>query len=308
MVTAKRQIRAVAMALALAGTSLAATSAHAQSQDTDARIKQIEAQLRALQRKVFPDGAGKTFAPEVEAPGVNTPPVTEAPATSAVTDILGRLDSIESQLQRLTARSEETTNELTQLDARLKVLEQERADRLAAEAAAKAAAEAAAKKAAEEQAAKEAEAAAQPSPERIAAVQKIVKPKTKDAGDDEYIYGFRLWSAGFFPETEQQLRMFVDKYPDHWRSTYAMNLLGRAYLDDGKPKDAAPWFLKNYQDDKQGARAPDSLLYLAEAMIALKDTKRACIALAEFADTYPAAATGRLKDQYQGDRTKVTCN
>ena len=102
--------------------------------------------------------------------------------------------------------------------------------------------------------------------------------------------------------------MFVGKYPDHWRTTYGMNLLGRAYLDDGKPKEAASWFLKNYQDDKQGARAPDSLLYLAEAMIALKDTKRACIALAEFGDTYPAVATGRLKDEYQADRKKVTCN
>ena len=29
---------------------------------------------------------------------------------------------------------------------------------------------------------------------------------------------------------------------------------------------------------------------LAEAMIATKDTKRACIALAEFAETYPALA------------------
>jgi TolA-binding protein len=45
--------------------------------------------------------------------------------------------------------------------------------------------------------------------------------------------------------------------------SYARNLLGRAYLDDGKPREAAPWFLQNYQADKKGARASDSLLYLA---------------------------------------------
>ena len=76
----------------------------------------------------------------------------------------------------------------------------------------------------------------------------------------------------------------------------------------GKAKEAAPWFLKNYQSDKTGARAGDSLLYLGEAMIALKDTKRACIALAEFADTYPALASGRLKAQFEAARKQAKCN
>ncbi len=147
-----------------------------------------------------------------------------------------------------------------------------------------------------------------PSPQRLAAVQAITKPQTDDAGDDEYSYGFRLWEAGFFPEAQQQLSAFVDKYPSHSRATYGRNLLGRAYLDDGKPGDAAPWFLKNYQDDKQAARAPDSLLYLADAMIAMDDTNRACIALAEFGETYPAVAAGRLSNQYEANRKKVTCN
>ena len=42
-------------------------------------------------------------------------------------------------------------------------------------------------------------------------------------------------------------------------------------------------------------------------MIAIGDTNRACIALAEFGETYPALATGRLKEQYDRDRSKVTC-
>ena len=138
-------------------------------------------------------------------------------------------------------------------------------------------------------------------------MQAITKPATGDAGDDEYSYGFRLWDAKLYPEAQQQLRMVVDKYPGHSRISYARNLLGRAYLDDGKPNEAAPWFLKNYQADKGGARAGDSLLYLAEAMIAAKDTSRACIALAEFGETYPALATGRLQSEYESNRSKVTC-
>ena len=147
-----------------------------------------------------------------------------------------------------------------------------------------------------------------PTAQRLAAVQAIAKPKTDNAADDEYSYGFRLWDAGFFPEAQQQLSLYVEKYPRDEKISYGRNLLGRAYLDDGKAKEAAPWFLKNYQSDKQGARAADSLLYLAESMIALKDTKRACIALAEFGETYPAVASGRLKSQYEGDRGKVKCN
>ena len=43
-------------------------------------------------------------------------------------------------------------------------------------------------------------------------------------------------------------------------------------------------------------------------MIALKDEKRACIALAEFAETYPALATGRLKSAFDAARREGKCN
>jgi TolA-binding protein len=89
--------------------------------------------------------------------------------------------------------------------------------------------------------------------------------------------------------------------------SYGRNLLGRAYLDNGQAREAATHFFENYQGDKNGARAGDSLLFLAEAMIAINDTNRACIALAEFSETYPALATGRLKEQYDRSRSKVRC-
>jgi TolA-binding protein len=139
-------------------------------------------------------------------------------------------------------------------------------------------------------------------------VQAIAKPQTADPGDDEYSYGFRLWSAQLYPEARQQLTKFVEQYPNHARISFGRNLLGRAFLDDKMPKEAATWFLKNYQADKNGDRAPDSLLYLGVSMIVMKDTKRACIALAEFAETYPLIASGRLASDYQAQRAKVTCS
>ena len=97
MITAKRRMRLVALALAFAGTGLGAVPAAAQSDTADARLKKVEAEVRALQRKVFPDGAGKTFAPEVTP--ASPAAVTLPPATSALTDVLGRLDAVENQLE-----------------------------------------------------------------------------------------------------------------------------------------------------------------------------------------------------------------
>ena len=289
-----------------AGFALLATATPALPQDgnDEARLRRLEAEVRALQRTVFPGGDGRFFEPEISAQPA-TRPSTTGSSTTAVTDILARLDALEAQLQRQTAQNEENANALRQLTERIDALEASGTRTTASAPAGGMAATTGSAGAARTVAATQ---ASGPSAERLAAVQAIAKPQTEDPADDEYSYGFRLWDAGFFPEAQQQLTMFVEQHPDHWRTTYGRNLLGRAYLDDGKAKEAAPWFLKNYQEDKTGARAGDSLLYLAEAMIALDDTRRACIALAEFSETYPALAAGRLQGQYEANRAKVTCD
>lgn len=284
-----------------AGLSLVLAASPAAAQSDEARLKKIEAELRALQRTVFPNGAGKTFAPEITAAQPTSQPVG-APSTTAVTDILARLDALEGQLRQLTSGNEENANTLRLLQDRVQLLEAARAPTVAA------APTPAPSPAAQAPSRPTPAAATGPSAERLAAVQAIAKPDTGDAGADDYAYGFRLWEAKLYPEAVQQLTGYVERNPNHSQISYGRNLLGRAYLDDGKAREAAPWFLKNYQADKGGARAGDSLLYLAEAMIALKDTKRACIALAEFADEYPALATGRLKAQYDASRGKAKCS
>ncbi|BBC72112.1 conserved hypothetical protein [Altererythrobacter sp. B11] len=318
---------------AMTGAVLAALAAGmmpsaAAAQDSDARLRKIEAEIRALQRSVFPGADGRYFTPEVTTPPQNPPaqPVG-TPSTTAVTDMLVRLDSIEAQLATLTARTEENTNTIAMLKEEMEAMKLAPSASGALPPVGSTGSSAGAARTggptgiipvpgsgsgtagrAPAQASAATPAAARPSAERLAAVQAIAKPATDDPGDDEYVYGFRLWDAKFYPEAEQQLALFLEKYPSHSRVSYGRNLLGRAYLDDGKPRDAARYFLDNYQSDKNGARAADSLLYLAETMITLGDTSRACIALAEFGDTYPALATGRLKDQYERNRGRVDCS
>lgn len=300
------------LALAAGLSVLAGVPAAAQS-DPEARLRKIEAEVRALQRTVFPNGAGKTFEPEITGSQPSAQPAG-APSTTAVTDILARLDALEGQLRLLTAGNEENANTLRLLQDRVKLLEAAAvpapvpAATLPAATVPSSTAPTQAQTPARATTRPAAATPTGPSAERLAAVQAIVKPDTGDAGADDYAYGFRLWEAKFYPEAVQQLTMFVEKHPRHAQISYGRNLLGRAYLDDGKPREAAPWFLQNYQADKAGARAGDSLLYLGEAMIALKDTKRACIALAEFAETFPALASGRLKAQYDASRAKAKCS
>ena len=305
--------------MSTAGASLlVAGAAPALAQDgTDARLKKVEAEVRALQRKVFPGADGKFFEPEITPPA--TGGSTATPATTPLTDVLTRMDAIEAQMARLTAQVEQNTNRINQLEARLP------AGTPAAAAAVTAAptpapapstqsnlsamtggASAPAAKAAAAPAASAAPVAAPAS--RVEAVKAIVKPQTDDPGDDEYSYGYRLWDAGFYPEARQQLKLFLEKYPRHRRASWARNLLGRAWLDEKNPGEAAKWFLQNYQTDKRGERAPDSLLYLAISMKQMKDTNRACIALAEFSETYAAEAAGRLSTLYTSTRDGLACS
>jgi len=286
------------------------------AQDEEARLRRIEAEVRALQRSVFPGGDGRYFPPEVvtgQQPA-QPQPVPGTPSGGALTDVLARLDAIEAQMARLTERSEQGAYQLTELQDRVEALETAPAPGpapLPPTGVIPAPGSTTGGGTGGSTAATPVDSVAPagaPSPERVAAVQAIAKPATDDAGDDEYTYGFRLWEAGFYPEAQQQLALFLERYPSHPRVTYGRNLLGRAYLDNGQPREAATHFFENYQSDRQAARAPDSLLYLAEAMIAIGDTNRACIALAEFGDTYPALATGRLLEQYERNRARVTCS
>lgn len=322
----KMHLRLAGAALTAATLATATVPAIAQDGAAEARIRKIEAEVRALQRKVFPGGDGRFFEPQIgpggEGAQAATTPTTSAPSTTAVTDILVRLDALETQLRTLTARSEEQANMLSLLEQRVALLETTRASEgelppLPTPASAQSnlsvmsggTAPAPGSSAPQPTAATTATPpVAAPTPARLAAVQAIAKPQTEDAGDDEYSYGFRLWNAGFYPEARQQLTKFVEQYPNHSRISFGRNLLGRAFLDDNLAEDAARWFLRNYQANKNGDRAPDSLLYLGASMIAMQDTKRACIALAEFAETYPLIASGRLANEYQANRAKVTCS
>lgn len=289
----------------------------ASAQDEASRLRKLESEVKALQRKVFPGGDGKYFEPEITAAPAATPP---APSTGPVTDLLTRMDAVEASLAQITAQTEVNQNAMRLLSARIESLEA-KARQIEAPipvepdggngstpvAAVKPPVPTAVKPEAKPAAKPPATSAAKPTTTAAVATGAVEKPNTGDAGDDAYTYGYRLWDAGQYGAAQKQLAQMIKDYPAHSRVSYAQNLLGRAYLDDGKPRPAAEAFLKNYLDNRGGARAPDSLVYLSIATLQLGNKTKACEALEEFRLVYPAEANGRLATLSAETAKKAGC-
>ncbi len=305
----------------LCGAALAVMVVPVQAQDAnvDGRVTKLEKEMRAVQRKVFPEGAGKFFEPEIKADEVKKDP-NAAPSTSAVTDLIARVDALETQLATLTGQVEQQGSKMRTLEAQLKALDTQVKSLKATDTAVPDDAEAttAPKVAVTPTAAKPAPpkvttpvakpvATAKPSAARTAAVAAIQKPATGDAFDDGYNYGYRLWEAKFFPEAQVQLDDTVKKFPKHKRISYARNLLGRAWLDDGKPATAVKILYDNYTTDAAGDRAPESLYFVGVALNRLEKAAEACRAFDSVAKEYPGEATGRLAARLAEGRKSAKC-
>lgn len=296
--------------LALLGTValLLCSPTYAQDANVEGRVGKLEKEMRAVQRQVFPNGAGKFLEPDIQSPNA---PKTTTSSSTATADLLARVDSLEAQLATLTGQVEQHGNSMRSMETRLKALEaQLKAQATAAETVETTPAAPVAvkpKPVVTPAVTKPATTTAKPTAARTAAVAAIERPATGDAFEDGYNYGYRLWEAKFYPEAQATLDETVTKYAKHKRISYARNLLGRAWLDDKKPATAVKIFYDNYKTDPRGDRAPESLFFLGSALTDLGKTAEACEAFGELTKAYPDAATGRLAERVTSGRTRAKC-
>lgn len=277
-----------------------ATCASAQGQTSlDGRVSRLESEIRAVQRKVFPDGAGKYLQPELT--GQQPAAAAGSPATSPVADLEARVSAIESQVRTLTGQVEQTGYQLRQLQTAFDAFKAAQAP----------AAPPSLPPTAPGTTSPPSASPAKPMPKgtdavRQAAVAAVERP-AGDGAEDGYTYGYRLWAAKFFPEAQVQLKATVDKFPGASTASRAQNLLGRAYLDDGKPALASVAFYENYQKRPKGDRAADSLTYLGEALIQLKKLPDACKVYSELEDVYGATLRSDLRTMMEKGRARAKC-
>lgn len=91
--------------------------AAAQNNMVDKRVERLEKEMRAVQRKVFPGSDGKFFEPDIKPDA--TGPVTPSNTTSAVSDLITRVDALERSLANLTGQVEQNGFRLKQLEDKM---------------------------------------------------------------------------------------------------------------------------------------------------------------------------------------------
>ncbi|HEX2763272.1 MAG TPA: outer membrane protein assembly factor BamD [Allosphingosinicella sp.] len=286
-------------ALLLAGIAMPAAAQR--SETLERKVERLEQELRAVQRRIFPNGA--QVAPEIDPQRGSADP-SGAPASSAVADLTARIAAIESQLRELTGQSEQNSNRLRLVEesvARLRDSTGARLDVLERGSAPLA----------------EPQRTATPAPQlpRPSASITNDNPTTSSspssgadaAAEEAYNAGFRLWEGKRYVEAQRALEAVAKKYPSSRWASWAANLAGRAYLDSGKPATAAKAFLANYQNNPKGERAADSLYFLGQALVALDKPADACKAYAELQDVYGGSMRQWLKEQLPAARRQAGC-
>lgn len=241
----------------------------------DRRIERLEQEIRALQRRVFPDGRTQSVDPEIgpSRPGFSGP----GASGDAVGNLIERVDGLEVQLRALTAQVEERDNRNRELERELGQL-RGRVERL------------------EQQGGSYATTPERTPPPPVRTPPRETQPPLDsgpppapvgDAAEEAYNAGFRLWEARRYGEAQTALEAAATRHASSRWASWMRNLAGRAYLDDNRPATAARIFLANYQENPRGERAADSLYFLGQSLTRLDRRAEACRVYDELAQVYP---------------------
>ncbi len=276
------------------------------------RVRKLEGEMKAVQRKVFPGGDSRYFEPEIApatAPSATAPGV---PATSPVSDLAARVDALERQLQSLTAQSEQNGFRLRQLEEalgkfrndaefRLNTLEGNPTGTPTTQPGGASGAPAALSPAKPAAAA-----AATASPVQTAAPEK----PAGDPVEAEWNAAYAHVKASDWAKAEPALQAIITKYPKHNRAASALFWQGRTFYAQAKYAQAAKSFLESYNKFPKALRGPDSLLWVGKSLIKFAPPRpdKACEAYAEMQSVYGASLSESLKSQLAKARTDAKCS
>ena len=280
--------------LASTAILLLACAGTAAAQDRDAtpeqRVERLERQVRQLQSRIFPRGQP-----------VDTAGFANDPAASQVVvrALSSRLDNLDRTLAEITRTNEANAQRLGTLEAEIARLRTDSEQRIRAIESAR-------------------PAAASSGDDRSASTQTPPRPataasapaRTGDLNADAeaaYDVGYQLWQQKKYDEAVAALRAMTSSFPNHRRVSWANNLAGRALLDKGEYRAAAEALLANYRGNPRGERAADSLYYLGQSLVGLKQSAQACKAYAELEQVYGSSLRADLKAMIPPAKAKAGC-
>ncbi|QBF32972.1 tol-pal system protein YbgF [Thalassococcus sp. S3] len=257
-----RWLRAASLSICLLGI---AVPVQAQDQQTLADIRQelnvLFVEIQRLKRELSTTGA----------PGV------------AVTggSVLDRVTSIESELQRLTARTEELefrvesvvrdgTNRIGDLEFRLVELEGGDVSQLS------------------ETTTLGGDAPANPTPAAPPASTSQSQTGELALGEEaDFNAAKAALEAGQFKEAAEKFATFNQSYPGSPLAAQASLQRGTALNGLGDTREAARAFLESYTTNPTGPSAPEAVVALGTALGKLGKTQEACVTLGEVPVRYP---------------------
>ena len=295
--------KAIFALLLMAGTTLPALAAEP-AMSVEGRVGKLEKEMKAVQRKVFPGGAQQYFEPEIK-PQVAPVTPAGAPAEAPVAELARRVDALEKSLAAMTGQAEQNAFNLRKLEDQFAKLKGDAEFRLnALEGKAPVAGAAAGATLPYVVPQSSGGPAATTAPAAPAATAAPV-----DAGRDAYMAGYALWEQKKYPEAVAALKAMAAKYPKHKYASYARNLAGRAYLDNGQYNEAIREFFENTKDEG-GERAPHSYVYMAQALMKRKPPlpDKACQAYDVLLAKYPDKVTGGLATLVEKGKADAKCS
>ena len=287
-------------ALALVLAAMMPPLAAAEPPPLDRRVGTLEKQMQAVQRKVFPGGDARYFTPDItpDVPPAAAPEGT--PASAPLADLTTRVDALERQVRGLTGAVEEAQNQQRVADETFAKYRGDTDFRLNAIE-------------------HPAQPAAPPLPTDAPPPAKPVKPaKPLPAKDDaaaqavltveeQWRAAYALYVSKDYPAAETAMTAFLAANPKAARASNAQYWLGRSYMAHEQSALAAKAFLDGYKKYPTGERAPDSLLWLGNALTALKKPTEACQALDELPVSYPDRMTPALRIAAAKARKDAKC-
>ncbi len=302
--------KAILALLLLSGVAMPALAQ--QAVPVEKRVDKLEKEMKAVQRKVFPGGAEQYFEPEIK-PAAPVAAPAGSPADTLSAELSRRVDTLEKALAQLTGQVEQNSYNLRKLEDqfakmkgdaefRLNVLEGKPGGGTAPAGSGNLPyiVPPAAKPGAVTAPAPTTPAAAAPAPAPAAA--------SADPGYDAYMAGYKLWEQKKYPDAVAALKAMYAKYPKHKYASYARNLAGRAYLDNGQYNEAIREFFENTKIE-DGERAPHSYVFMAQALMKRKPPlfDKACQAYEVLQAKYPDKVNGALAEMVTKGKADAKC-
>ncbi len=307
----------------LLGLAACLLTAQAMAQDRNTqvlleRVERLERALNDMSRQVYRGEPPRAAAPGAAIPAADATGYAQLEARLVQNEdqlrrLTGQLEEVDFRLRRMTERLDKL---VTDVDFRLKEVEQGRG--VGPSAAASGAAPAPGGLASAPPAVEPQQGPAAVVPPGLVIGPQPVVPAPPPAAapaavrlpdgsvKEQYDFAYGLLRKASFPEAEQAFREFIRRNPNDKLAANAHYWLGETHYVRNQYDQAALAFVEGYKKFPDGAKASDTLYKLGLTLHKLNQKQEACATFAELLRRFPDA-DARMKERAEAERKELAC-